>query len=383
MKAQFTHHQGTGRKPLVKAIEKLTGRKGAYCMNGAMKYAFDFGDGLELHRDGTLKAEIDITGLLASLAEQGYEATVIEPAEPTDAEETTESEVLYFPEHPHEDWENCAEDFREIDGLPPKKRKGIMDVLVEELNANEAENGAGGYWERLHTPPTIIDERGREHNFDGTFASTAPAEDPPAFEDLRLDEREELGLGRTRRDPVGENGMSASEVPDTITIELPSTNVMPGMLKALLNSKNSLIEAALGEDCAWEREYGTDGLPLCDLPIEFDESEGKVKFEWLRFGTDADTVKAWSAFLAAAVKFSKGVKRVMAKDAAVENEKFAFRTFMVKIGMNDAENKAWRRQLCRKLKGDSAFATEGSKQRWLAKHGSKKNAEVAENEISE
>ena len=69
MAAKF-NLQGSERKPLVKAIEELTGRKGKYCMGGAMKYAYDFGDGLELHRDGTLKGE---TGeLLAQLADKGF-----------------------------------------------------------------------------------------------------------------------------------------------------------------------------------------------------------------------------------------------------------------------------------------------------------------------
>ena len=39
----------------------------------------------------------------------------------------------------------------------------------------------------------------------------------PAFEDLRMDGREELGLGRTRRENFeGESGMQASDVPDTL-----------------------------------------------------------------------------------------------------------------------------------------------------------------------
>jgi len=37
-----------------------------------------------------------------------------------------------------------------------------------------------------------------------------------AFEDLRMDGREELGLGRTHRENFqGENGMQASDVPES------------------------------------------------------------------------------------------------------------------------------------------------------------------------
>ena len=75
MTAKF-NLQGSERKPLVKVIEELTGRKGKYCMSGAMQYAFSFGDGLELYRDGTLKSDGDISDLLAQLAERGFTATV-------------------------------------------------------------------------------------------------------------------------------------------------------------------------------------------------------------------------------------------------------------------------------------------------------------------
>ncbi|MCL1964930.1 MAG: hypothetical protein FWF69_07700 [Firmicutes bacterium] len=265
---------------------------------------------------------------------------------------------------------------------PAPKRKGILDTLVDELNAN-AEDGE--HWERLHRPPTIIDNSGREHNLDGTFATAG------------ITEREAFGLGRERRDPIGEDaenlcgGPQASDVPDTITIEVPFTScgdltLAKANLAALLQSKATLINAALGEDAFWyappedyspENPGGWYGPEPRDntLPIEF--TDDTVKFEWLRFGTDAEVVAAWSAFLCAAIKFSKKAKRVTAKDGAVENEKFHFRAFLVRIGMNDAENKSHRKTLLRNLTGDAAFATAESKARWQAKH--LKNAEVADN----
>ena len=88
MTAKF-NLQGSERKPLVKAIEELTGRKAKYCMSGAMQYAFNFGDGLELHRDGTLKSAGYISDLLAQLAERDFTATV----EQDKAEAYAESEM--------------------------------------------------------------------------------------------------------------------------------------------------------------------------------------------------------------------------------------------------------------------------------------------------
>lgn len=168
-------------------------------------------------------------------------------------------------------------------------------------------------------------------------------------------------------EPAAQNGQEADA--ETITIEIPLGIANPDILRSLLESKATLIAAALGED-------GTG-----ELPIEIED--GKAKFEWLRFGTDSEVVQAWSAFLCKAIKFAKTAKRVTAKDKAVENEKFAFRTFMVKLGMNDADNKANRKILLRNLTGDSAFATPESKAKWQAKHGSNKNKEVADNADAE
>jgi hypothetical protein len=201
-------------------------------------------------------------------------------------------------------------------------------------------------------------------------------------------EREELGLGVERReDWQGENGLSASDVPDTITIEFPANGVNEQILYDLLNSKGSLIDAALGDDCPWEHEFGTDGLPLTDLPIEFED--GRIKFEWLKFGCPQDSVQAWTTFLAAAVKYSKTQKRVTAKDIGFDeaNGKFPLRVFLVKIGLNGPEHKWCRSYLLRNLRGDSAFSSSESKAKWQAKHQKNsvmtQNVEVASDDISE
>jgi len=187
---------------------------------------------------------------------------------------------------------------------------------------------------------------------------------------------EEFGVDTSEFEETAEVS-DESVSPDTIAIEIPFTSCgdltkEKETLRDLINSKATLIKAALGED-------GTG-----ELPIKF--ADGKARFEWLRCGTDgnSDAVRAWSAFLSAAVKFARKGKKVTAKDAAVENEKFAFRTYLVKIGLNGAEDKWTRKFLLRNLQGDSAFATPESKQKWLAKHGSKfKNTEVNENENAE
>jgi hypothetical protein len=123
MKTKF-NLQGSERKPLVKAIGELTGRKGKYTMSGDMKYAFDFGGGLALHRDGTLVDESGIFGLLTGLAECGFtgETTEDEP-KCRDEEEATGGDEI------PEDWE---------DGMTAEEELGHGRTRREDF---QGENG--------------------------------------------------------------------------------------------------------------------------------------------------------------------------------------------------------------------------------------------------
>jgi hypothetical protein len=169
--------------------------------------------------------------------------------------------------------------------------------------------------------------------------------------------------------------MSADDVPETITIEVPLKNAKAEILESLIRSKQTLITAALGEDAWWNAaEYGTDELVLCDLPIEF--TDETVKFEWLKFGASDEVVKAWSDFLCTLVKFSRTAQRVTAKDKPSENEKFDFRVFGVRIGLKGDEHTQTRKMLARFLTGNSSFKTSACAERWNSKHG--KQAETTE-----
>jgi hypothetical protein len=291
--------QGSERKPLAQAIETATRRKAKYCMAGEMRYAYDFRDGLELHRDGTLKgADRD---LVTALKTAGF-----------------------------------APEIEEYDEPQPQKRKGIMDIIVDHCNENGIE------CERLHTAPQMECGDGRWRNLDGTFAQTTTEQ---------------------------------GETADTITIEIPFTSSSDltkakENLQNLISGKTSLIKQALGED-------GTG-----ELPTEF--TDKSVKFEWLRLGTKPGVIEAWAAFLAACVNTAKKGQRFNSTDTGLpENEKFAFRTFLVKIGLNDITNKYNRKVLLHNLNGNSAFATPESKAKWVAKHGSKGQKEAAQNADTE
>ena len=134
-----------------------------------------------------------------------------------------------------------------------------------------------------------------------------------------------------------------------LTVSLPLDKVMVGNLTRLLEVKGQLIKKA---------------LDISELPIEV--GEDTISFPWFSKLPDADTARAYTNFIAALCKMSKEQKRITASEKEVENEKYAFRCFLLRLGFIGAEYKTDRKILLKNLSGSSAF-----------KSGSKKGGEEA------
>lgn len=101
-----------------------------------------------------------------------------------------------------------------------------------------------------------------------------------------------------------------TEEPTGLTVSLPEdgfTEVSLENLRKLVEAKASLIAKALG----------TDRL---DVTV----ADGKVSFPWWDRMPEPDETQAYMSFLAALCAMAKEAKRVLAKEAAVESEKYAF-----------------------------------------------------------
>lgn len=128
-----------------------------------------------------------------------------------------------------------------------------------------------------------------------------------------------------------------------LTVEIPLDKVAVGNLTKLLDAKGSLIKKALGADT---------------LPIEIQED--RVAFPWFNEMPDADAVKAYGHFISALCEMSKNAKRVTATEKKVDNEKYAFRCFLLRLGFIGSEYKAERKILLKNLSGSSAFKNGGA-----------------------
>ncbi len=123
-----------------------------------------------------------------------------------------------------------------------------------------------------------------------------------------------------------------------LTVSLPLDKVAVGNLTNLLTAKESLIKKALGID---------------DLGIEV--TENTVSFPWFTEMPEPDAIKAYTHFIAALGKMSRDLKRISATEKEVDNEKYAFRCFLLRLGFIGTEYKAERKILLQNLSGNSSW----------------------------
>ena len=71
-------------------------------------------------------------------------------------------------------------------------------------------------------------------------------------------------------------------------------------------------------------------------------------------------------------KMAKEQKRIVPKEIAEPNEKYAFRIWLIRLGMNGEGCKTDRKILLQNLSGHTAFRTEADKEKWIARQNAKK-----------
>ena len=127
-----------------------------------------------------------------------------------------------------------------------------------------------------------------------------------------------------------------------LTVEVPLEGAAVENLTKLLEAKGRLIRRALAVD---------------KLPIEVTDST--VKFPWFS-ECGADECKAYTHFVSALCELAANAKRVTAKENKTDNDKYAFRCFLLRLGFIGSEYKAERKILLRNLTGSSAFKNGGT-----------------------
>ena len=128
---------------------------------------------------------------------------------------------------------------------------------------------------------------------------------------------------------------------DSLSISLPRTLFTETALQnldALLLSKGRLIRHAFDIK---EATYTLEG--------------DRITFAWLHGTITDETAKAYAEFISKLCLMARTQKRVTAKEKIVDNEKYAFRCFLLRLGMIGNAYKESRKILLQNLTGSSAF----------------------------
>ena len=137
------------------------------------------------------------------------------------------------------------------------------------------------------------------------------------------------------------------EVTDGLCIELPlkdTTEAAIDNLRRMVGSKATLIKKALGAD---------------NLDIEV--TDERIRFPWFDRIPEPEVVNAAAHFIGKMLAAAKSQKRVTAKEKETDNEKYAFRCFLLRLGFIGEEFKETRRTLLQNLTGSAAFRSGAKK----------------------
>ncbi|MEA4969923.1 MAG: virulence protein [Candidatus Pelethousia sp.] len=240
-----------------------------------------------------------------------------------------------------------------------ERRKSLVGAISQELNMQVKYLGAptfayevGGYTidkngvlegednsELVADLCGLHDFRAETEEYDTPLPAAVPVpEDAPIPMEAALGGR--VSPYRDEEEPPA-YGQPEDDEPDRRIIEIPLegfTDTALENLDRLISSKAALIKKAIGTDA---------------LPVE--RTKTMLKFPWFRFGATSEEVDTYSRLVCALCAAAKEQKRVNAKEKTVENEKFAFRVFLIRLGFVGDEYKAARKTLLKGLSGNSAF----------------------------
>lgn len=336
------------RKTLAKRMEELTGIHPYYTK--APLYSYDIGS-YTIDRNGNLLVEPEnadaelLTTLLNEGLIRGGESIESTDDQPEDTELTAD-----------------------MDEEP------VTEAETEQMPEAELE---------------VLDEQESED------ASTAEAESEDALEPDNAAEDEPDAEG-----PESEEQSEAEDQPEEVPLDLElafpvsqHNGVTLRNLVNLLYSRGKLIGKATGghfhveeglveklkdDSCTFAimnfinavSDYETEhGAALEGLKITTE----KVAFTGFPTAPDHEHLTAFAQLAVLMNQQAISQKRIQAKDVNDENEKYALRTWLLRLGMNGPDFKETRKILMENLSGHAAFRTDEEAQKFLAREKAKRD----------
>lgn len=134
------------------------------------------------------------------------------------------------------------------------------------------------------------------------------------------------------------------EVPvqqDKLTIVIPRESLTDTALE-------NLQKIIANRQTLFQRAFRMDST-------EIEITDEKINFTWFPYIADSDEIAAYTQFISRLCDMARDAKRVSSKPTETDNDKYAFRCFLLRLGFIGKEYKSARKILLRNLTGNSAF----------------------------
>lgn len=208
--------------------------------------------------------------------------------------------------------------------LKPKQRPKLAQEIGNIL-------GTAPHYERV--PSCAYDIAGYRLDKEGVLHIPEGAEETAKDLILQLRER-----------GFQDDAEITEEVPvqqDKLTIVIPRESITDMALE-------NLQKIIANKQILFQRAFRTDNT-------EIEITDEKINFTWFPYTTDSDEMAAYTQFILRLCDMARDAKRVSSKPTETDNDKYAFRCFLLRLGFIGKEYKTARKILLRNLTGNSAF----------------------------
>lgn len=337
----------TNRREVVDRLEQLTGQKATYTR--APRFAYLLG-GIAVEKDNTITTDenADMT-LVQTLAAEGFIQ-----AEDEFSEGCVENAV--------ENTDECVGNLEESVGnwdenpdIPTECETAEESEPMNEIDTEETE------------PAVEIEETPDTEEADSTDSEEEPDADD-SYDDMveRIDAVRPIVAFPLR-------GHRPESVCNLVYTMYSRGALISKATGGRFDASEDLVEALRAEDFLHIhevleviKEAGHGALK----GLRF--TEDQVIFDGFRETDVKEEIKAWTELFAAINKTAISQYHVRARRVEEANEKFAFRTWLTRMGMNGAELKAERNLLYKNLNGHTAFRTAADEKKWKARQAAKR-----------
>lgn len=347
------------RKTIAKRMEELTGIHPYYTK--APLYSYDIGS-YTIDRNGNLLVEPEnadaelLTTLLNEGLIRGGESIESMDDQPEDTELTADM-----------DEEPVTED---------------TEAETEVLDEQEPEDA-----DTAEEKEPAEDESEEAAKLDNTAEDEPGAEEPESEEQSEAEDQPgEVPLDLELAFPVSQhNGVTLRNL---VNLLYSRGKLIGKATGGHFHVEEGLVEKLKDDSCTFAimnfinavSDYETEhGAALEGLKITTE----KVTFTGFPTAPDHEHLTAFAQLAVLMNQQAISQKRIQAKDVNDENEKYALRTWLLRLGMNGPDFKETRKILMENLSGHAAFRTDEEAQKFLAREKAKRDALKAEKQAAQ